>query len=54
MQKAKFQRLPIDTKKASREYRKNNKDVQEIMTAKSNTDHMPGMAYVQKNKGRES
>ena len=51
--KAEFQRLSADKKKAYREYRETKKDMQEIVTVKSNIDHLLGLTDAQKNKERE-
>lgn len=51
--KAEFQRLLADKKKAYREYRETKKDMQEIITVKSNIDHLLGLTDGQKNKEME-
>lgn len=51
--KAEFQRLASDKKKAYREYREAKKDMQEIITVKSNIDHLLGLTDGQKNKEME-
>lgn len=51
--KAEFQQLASDKKKAYREYREAKKDMQEIVTVKSNIDHLLGLTDGQKNKEME-
>lgn len=51
--KTAFQQLATDKKKAYREYREAKKDMQEIITVKSNIDHLPGLTDGQKNKEME-
>jgi hypothetical protein len=51
--KTEFQRLASDKKKAYREYREAKKDMQEIITVKSNIDHLLGLTDGQKNKEME-
>lgn len=51
--KAEFQQLVSDKKKAYREYREAKKDMQEIITVKSNIDHLLGLTDEQKNKEME-
>ena len=51
--KTEFQRLSADKKKAYREYREAKKDMQEIITVKSNIDHLLGLTDGQKNKEME-
>jgi len=51
--KAEFQQLASDKKKAYREYREAKKDMQEIITVKSNIDHLLGLTNGQKNKEME-
>ena len=51
--KAEFQQLASDKKKAYREYREAKKDMQEIITVKSNIDHLLGLTDGQKNKEME-
>lgn len=51
--KADYQRLASDKKKAYREYREAKKDMQEIITVKSNIDHLLGLTSGQKNKEME-
>lgn len=51
--KAEFQWLSADKKKAYREYRETKKAMQEIVTVKSNIDHLLGLTDVQKNKEME-
>lgn len=51
--KTEFQRLASDKKKAYREYREIKKDMQEIITVKSNIDHLLGLTDGQKNKEME-
>lgn len=51
--KAVFQELASDKKKAYREYREAKKDMQEIITVKSNIDHLLGLTDGQKNKEME-
>ena len=51
--KAEFQRLSADKKKAYREYRETKKAMQEIVTMKSNIDHLLGLTDAQKNKEME-
>lgn len=51
--KADYQRLASDKKKAYREYREAKKDMQEIVTMKSNIDHLLGLTDGQKNKEME-
>lgn len=51
--KAEFQRLASDKKKAYRQYREVKKDMQEIITVKSNIDHLLGLTDGQKNKEME-
>lgn len=51
--KAEFQRLASEKKKAYREYRDAKKDMQEIITVKSNIDHLLGLTDGQKNKEME-
>ncbi|MEY8356894.1 relaxase/mobilization nuclease domain-containing protein [Lachnospiraceae bacterium 54-53] len=51
--KADYQRLASDKKKAYREYREAKKDMQEIVTVKSNIDHLLGLTDGQKNKEME-
>jgi hypothetical protein len=45
--------LTADKKKAYWEYRQVKKDMQEIVTVKSNIDHLLGLTDVQKNKEME-
>ncbi|WP_099204747.1 relaxase/mobilization nuclease domain-containing protein [Scatolibacter rhodanostii] len=51
--KSEFQRLAANKKKAYREYREAKKDMQEIITVKSNIDHLLGLTDGQKNKEME-
>ncbi|MBV7276099.1 relaxase/mobilization nuclease domain-containing protein [Clostridium sp. PL3] len=51
--KTEFQRLSADKKKAYREYRETKKAMQEIVTVKSNIDHLLGLTDTQKNKEME-
>lgn len=51
--KTEFQQLATDKKKAYREYREAKKDMQEIVTVKSNIDHLLGLTDGQKNKEME-
>lgn len=51
--KTEFQRLSADKKKAYREYRETKKAMQEIVTVKSNIDHLLGLTDAQKNKEME-
>lgn len=51
--KAEFQQLASDKKKAYREYREAKKDMQEMVTVKSNIDHLLGLTDGQKNKEME-
>ncbi|MBY9077770.1 relaxase/mobilization nuclease domain-containing protein [Paenibacillus sp. HN-1] len=51
--KAEFQQLASDKKKAYREYREAKKAMQEIVTVKSNIDHLLGLTDAQKNKEME-
>lgn len=51
--KAEFHRLATDKKKAYREYREAKKDMKEIITVKSNIDHLLGLTDGQKNKEME-
>lgn len=51
--KVEFQQLAADKKKAYREYREVKKDMQEIITVKSNIDHLLGLTDEQKNKEME-
>ena len=51
--KAEFQRLSADKKKAYQEYRETKKAMQEIVTVKSNIDHLLGLTDAQKNKEME-
>lgn len=53
MLKTEFQRLAADKKKAYREYREVKKNMQEIITVKSNIDHLLGLTDAQKNKEME-
>lgn len=53
MLKTEFQRLSADKKKAYREYRETKKAMQEIVTVKSNIDHLLGLTDAQKNKEME-
>lgn len=51
--KAEFQQLASEKKKAYREYREAKKDMQEIITVKSNIDHLLGLTDGQRNKEME-
>ncbi|WP_312636347.1 relaxase/mobilization nuclease domain-containing protein [Oscillibacter sp.] len=51
--KTEFQRLSADKKKAYQEYRQAKKNMQEIITVKSNIDHLLGLTDGQKNKEME-
>jgi len=51
--KADFQKLAADKKTAYREYRAAKKDMQEVITAKHNIDHLLGLTDAQKNKEME-
>jgi len=51
--KADFQKLAADKKTAYRDYRAVKKDMQEIVTAKANIDHLLGLTDGQKNKEME-
>lgn len=51
--KSEFQRLSADKKNAYREYRETKKAMQEIVTVKSNIDHLLGLTDAQKNKEME-
>ncbi|MDR0824501.1 MAG: hypothetical protein LBN74_05365 [Prevotella sp.] len=51
--KTEFQRLSADKKKSYREYRETKKAMQEIVTVKSNIDHLLGLTDAQKNKEME-
>lgn len=51
--KVEFQRLLADKKKAYREYRETKKAMQEIVTVKSNIDHLLRLTDAQKNKEME-
>lgn len=51
--KTEFQSLSADKKKAYREYRETKKAMQEIVTVKSNIDHLLGLTDAQKNKEME-
>ena len=51
--KADFQKLAADKKAAYREYRAAKKDMQEVITAKHNIDHLLGLTDAQKNKEME-
>lgn len=51
--KAEFQRLSADKKKAYRGYRETKKAMHEIVTVKSNIDHLLGLTDAQKNKEME-
>ena len=51
--KTEFQRLSADKKKAYREYRETKKAMQEIVTVKSNIDHLLSLTDAQKNKEME-
>ncbi len=48
--KTEFQQLASDNQKAYWEYREIKKDMQEIITVKSNIDHLLGLTDGQKNK----
>jgi hypothetical protein len=47
------QRLTAEKKSAYKEYRAVRKDMQEVITAKSNIDHLLGLTDAQKNKEME-
>ena len=51
--KADFQKLAADKKTVYREYRAAKKDMQEVITAKHNIDHLLGLTDAQKNKEME-
>ena len=51
--KTDFQKLAADKKVAYREYRAAKKDMQEVITAKHNIDHLLGLTDAQKNKEME-
>lgn len=51
--KTEFQQLAADKKKAYREYQEVKKEMQEIITVKSNIDHLLGLTDGQKNKEME-
>ena len=51
--KADFQKLAADKKAAYRDYRAAKKDMQEVVTAKANIDHLLGLIDAQKNKEQE-
>lgn len=51
--KADFQKLAADKKEAYRNYRAAKKDMQEVVTAKTNIDHLLGLTDAQKNKEQE-
>ena len=51
--KAEFQRLSADKKKTYREYHETKKAMPEIVTVKSNIDHLLGLTDVKKNKEME-
>ena len=51
--KADFQKLAADKKTAYRDYRAAKKDMQEVVTAKANIDHLLGLTDAQKNKEME-
>lgn len=53
MLKAEFQQLASEKKKAYREYREAKKDMQEIITVKSNIDHLLGLTDGQEKKEME-
>lgn len=51
--KTEYRQLAADKKKTYREYREAKKDMQEIVTVKSNIDHLLGLTGGQKNKEME-
>ena len=51
--KADFQKLAADKKATYRDYRAAKKDMQEVVTAKANIDHLLGLTDTQKNKEME-
>lgn len=51
--KAESQKLAAEKRAAYREYRAVRKDMQEVVTAKENIDHLFGLTDAQKNKEQE-
>lgn len=51
--KADFQKLATDKKAAYRDYRAAKKDMQEVVAAKADIDHLLGLTDAQKNKEME-
>ena len=51
--KSDYQQMAADKKIAYREYRAAKKDMQEVITAKANIDHLFGLTNEQRNKETE-